>query len=397
MTRTLEALWVAILLLGSARGTAQIQEMIDASEPGDTIVLTGEYEEHDIKIKNPITIIGDATVDVDFNGSGFLIESDSVSIEGVTIKNIKISHTEDFAAIHIKESKHFRVSNTTQESVFFGILIEKSEYGVVEDNNITAINQEQHNSGNGIHAWYSKDLLVQNNHLSGLRDGIYFEFVDNSEITGNTSTGNLRYGLHFMFSDNDTYKRNKFSNNGSGTAVMFSKNIKMYSNEFSANWGSHSYGLLLKEVTDSEIYSNTISGNTIGINAEGLNRIKYMDNLFENNGWAVKFRGACYGNELTANRFIGNSFDIAYDGREHDNNFDGNYWSKYVGYDLDKDGMGDTPYRPVSLFSVISNKTPETLVMMNSMFIKLLDYSERIAPVFTPVKLMDNHPIMKIK
>ena len=36
--------------------------------------------------------------------------------------------------------------------------------------------------------------------------------------------------------------------------------------------------------------------------------------------------------------------------------FDKNYWSNYTGYDLDKNGIGDVPYRPVKLFSYIVNQ-----------------------------------------
>jgi len=94
-----------------------------------------------------------------------------------------------------------------------------------------------------------------------------------------------------MFSNNDIYKNNTFENNGAGVAVMFSKKIKMYDNHFQYNWGSASYGLLLKEINDAEIIGNTFEENTIGINVEGTNRINYKNNTFKRNGWAVKVKG----------------------------------------------------------------------------------------------------------
>ena len=102
------------------------------------------------------------------------------------------------------------------------------------------------NSGNAIHLWYCKNITITGNHAERHRDGIYLEFVDNSVVENNHVINNLRYGLHFMFSDNDQYINNRFLSNGAGVAVMFSKTIKMVNNEFSNNWGSSSYGLLLK-------------------------------------------------------------------------------------------------------------------------------------------------------
>jgi nitrous oxidase accessory protein len=198
-----------------------------------------------------------------------------------------------------------------------------------------------------------------------------------------------------MFSNNDTYEQNTFENNGAGVAVMFSKHIKMCDNTFKKNWGSASYGMLLKEINDAEIKRNVFEENTIGINIEGSNRIDYENNDFINNGWAIKVRGACYTNKFMKNNFLYNSFDIAYNSKVNDNEFSQNFWSNYTGYDLDKDGIGDVPYRPVKLFSYIVNRTPETIVLLRSLFIDIIDFSEKVSPVFTPDNLMDEHPQMK--
>jgi nitrous oxidase accessory protein len=198
-----------------------------------------------------------------------------------------------------------------------------------------------------------------------------------------------------MFSNNDLYEDNYFAENGAGVAVMFSKHIEMYGNTFRKNWGSASYGMLLKEINDAKIERNIFEENTIGINVEGSNRIDYKNNDFIRNGWAVKVRGACYTNVFTENNFLFNSFDISYNSHVNDNSFNSNYWSDYTGYDLDKDGLGDVPYRPVKLFSYVVNRTPETIVLLRSLFIDIIDFSEKVSPVFTPDNLMDEHPKTK--
>jgi len=153
--------------------------------------------------------------------------------------------------------------------------------------------------------------------------------------------------------------------------------------------------MLLKEINDAEIKGNIFEENTIGINIEGSNRIKYINNNFINNGWAIKVRGACYSNKFTGNNFLYNSFDISYNSNINDNEFDKNYWSNYTGYDLNDDGIGDVPYRPVKLFSYIVNRTPETIILLRSLFIDIIDFSEKVSPVFTPDNLLDDHPLIK--
>ncbi len=274
-------------------------------------------------------------------------------------------------------------------------MIEKSKNGRVQGNVLTSEATSQANSGNGIHLWHCSKMTVADNELSGLRDGIYFEFVKKSEVFGNKSEGNLRYGLHFMFSNENAYYNNIFKNNGAGVAIMFSKFVKMHDNRFEHNWGTASYGLLLKEIYDAEIINNVFEQNTIGISVDGSTRINYKNNTFSRNGWAVSIIGACYENIFSRNNFLNNALDLSYNSKINTNKFDNNYWSEYTGYDLDKNGVGDIPYRPVKLFSYIVHNTPETIILLRSMFVDIINFSEKVSPVFTPDNLIDSMPLMQ--
>lgn len=374
-----------------------IQSAIAEAESGDNIkVSQGRYFEYDILVDKSISITGIDQPIVDGNKKGhvFRILADSVSISGLKIINVGQSYTKEFAAIYISKIKYFSIRNLVLENVFFGILVEKSHYGTIENNIISGEAKEEAAAGNGIHLWHCSNVDILNNEVFELRDGIYFEFVSESTISDNFSHDNIRYGLHFMFSNNDEYKNNVFTRNGAGVAVMFSKFIYMYKNVFIKNWGTASYGLLLKEIYDAEIIDNTFEENTIGIKLEGSTRINYFKNNFVRNGWAVKIAGACYINNFKNNNFLHNSFDISYNSKLNDNTFESNYWSSYTGYDLDKDGIGDIPYRPVKLFSYVVNKTPETIVLLRSLFVDLINFSEKVSPVFTPDNLMDSNPLM---
>lgn len=375
-----------------------IRMAIERAEPGDEILVrSGIYKEHDLLIDKTLTLAGDGDPIIDGENIGTIlsVKADDVTVTGLTLTNVGQSYTKEYAAILVHRSRNFRIEGNKLRNVFFGILIEKSHQGSIIGNTVTSLAVDEAGSGNGIHMWHCSHIEVRGNTMNRLRDGIYLEFVNHSEIYENTSSGNIRYGLHFMFSNHNTYHHNVFRSNGAGVAVMFSKFVTMRDNVFEQNWGSASYGLLLKEIYDAEVSDNTFHQNTIGVNIDGSTRIEYQNNTFSRNGWAIKVIGACYENNFTHNDFLQNAFDISYHGRLNDNRFSGNYWSDYTGYDLDKDGIGDVPYRPVKLFSYIVNNTPETLVLLRSLFVDIINFSEKVSPAFTPDNLIDQQPLMR--
>lgn len=375
---------------------SSIAAAVELAEDGDVIrIKKGIYNEYDIQILNKsIKIVGEnfPVIDAGMQGTVFSIQADNFSIEGLNIKNIGKSHTREFAAILVANSNNFVIRNNILETVFFGILVERSTGGKIIGNKVSSNATQQDNSGNGIHLFHSNDITVSDNEVTGTRDGIYLEFANNSIISNNICKNNLRYGLHFMFSNHNEYLDNLFESNGAGVAVMFSKHIKMYRNVFKKSWGNAAYGLLLKEINDAELSHNTFENNTVAISADGTNRINYIENDFKNNGYAINIKGACYRNVFTRNNFLYNAFDVAYSGMLNENEFDQNYWSGYSGYDLNRDGTGDVPHRPVKLFSYLVNRSPEAIVLLRSLFIDIIDFSEKVSPIFTPAELIDANP-----
>ncbi|MFD2696516.1 nitrous oxide reductase family maturation protein NosD [Mesonia sediminis] len=379
---------------------SSIKKAVTEARSGDTIhIKKGTYRENKIVIDKPLYLKGyDYPVIDGLNKADILnVFADGVRISGIKLINVGSSYTEDYAAIRVSKAKNFILEDLILEKIFFGIYLEKASDGIVRNNKILGDAVSEHNSGNGIQLWYSKRITIKENLIQKVRDGIYLEFADHCIIEDNISKDNLRYGLHFMFSNDDAYAQNIFENNGAGVAVMFSKRIEMRANHFRYNWGTASYGLLLKEINDAEIVENIFEENTTGINIEGSNRVNYLKNTFKNNGWAVKVRGACYENKFLENNFLYNSFDVSYNSKLNNNLFLNNYWSSYTGYDLDEDGFGDVPYRPVKLFSYIVNRTPETIILMRSLFVDIIDFSEKVSPVFTPDNLVDKAPLMRKK
>lgn len=375
-----------------------IKQAIERAQPGDTVIVqAGVYREGNIILKKSIVLLGEGfpILDGENRVEILTINAKGGVVSGFTFRDTGIASINDLAAVKLLDSENITVINNRFENVFFGIYAANSSNIRIEGNTLTSDAEAEHQTGNGIHLWKCKHITVHNNRMQGFRDGIYFEFVTHSRITSNHSEGNSRYGLHFMFSHDDEYQDNSFINNGAGVAVMYSKGVTMQNNLFEYNWGASSYGLLLKDISDSRVTGNHFYKNSAAIVMEGSNRIKLEENEFSNNGYAVKLQASCADNVFTRNNFSGNTFDLATNGSLVLNSIDGNYWDHYEGYDLDKNGVGDVPFRPVSLFSMVMERVPTSVLLWRSFFVFVLDRAEKALPVITPENLKDNAPLMK--
>lgn len=384
--------------VGSGHSIKSVKAGLKAAIAGDTVMVdAGHYKEKNILIDKSIVLIGKnhPLLDGENKYEIISIKADGAVIDGFKIVRSGISNLEDLSGIKIYDSKNVIVKNNILDDTFFGIVAENSVNCTIENNKLTALSKGDQQSGNGIHCWKSVDMRIVGNQVSGHRDGIYLEFVTNSIIWRNNAFNNVRYGLHFMFSNDDTYVSNVFKNNGSGVSIMFSQRIKMFNNYFEENWGDAAYGVLLKEISDAYMEGNHFSKNTSAIYMEGANRILMKRNTFENNGWALKIQASCMDVVLERNNFIGNTFDVGTNGSLMLNRFTNNYWDKYEGYDLNKDKIGDIPYRPVSMFSMIVEKYPVAMILFRTFITTLLDKTEKIIPSLTPENLKDDAPLMK--
>ena len=385
------------ILVGKTRAVTSIREGINQASNGDTVLVDkGLYKEGNIILEKSILLKGIdyPVLDGENKYEILTVHANFAIVEGFKIQHGGRSELKDLAGILVYDSDGVIIIDNILDDTNFGIITQHTKNTTIKNNHITAYGKSEVQSGNGINCWRSDSLLIIGNTIKGHRDGIYFEFVTNSLVWRNISTRNVRYGIHFMFSHHDTYIGNVFEENESGVAVMYTTHIHMYNNHFLNNWGDAAYGILLKDITDSDISGNFFTQNTVGILMEGCSRIKMYKNAFYNNGWALKISSSSDDNEFTNNNFIGNTFDISTSGSLVLNTFNGNYWDKYEGYDLNKDNVGDVPYRPVSMYSMVIESNPAALMLFRSLIVTLLDKSEKILPGVTPEQLKDERPLM---
>jgi len=169
----------------------------------------------------------------------------------------------------------------------------------------------------------------------------------------------------------------------------------MNDNVFEQSKGGASYGLLLKEINGGQIRNNIFRNNSVAILMDGGTDLHINHNIIRENGWGMRVVASSTGDVIEGNDFVGNTFDVSTNSSYNANAFDGNYWDKYDGYDLNRDGHGDVPYHPLSLFSTLAEQNEGVLMFYRSFIMNLLDAAEKVMPTLTPDNYVDNRPCVK--
>jgi nitrous oxidase accessory protein len=387
------------IVVRPAGPAATLVAALALAHPGDTITIqSGTYPTDNVIVAlRGVVIRGEGWPVLDGEGRhGILvITADDVTVTGLVLRGAGVSMTNDQAAVRVVERAGCRILDNRFEADFFGIYLQRARHCRIAGNVIHGTGGEEVVNGNGIHLWNATDVVIDSNMVDGHRDGIYLEFSHHVTAAGNRSTANRRYGLHFMFSDSCTYRDNAFVGNAAGVAVMYSRDVTLDHDLFADAHGASAYGLLLKEIRDSRITDNRFHDNTVALYAEGASRNLFAGNEFRDNGWGMRLLASSDDNRFVGNAFAGNSFDVTTNGLGNTNLFHANRWDRYDGYDLDHDGIGDVPFRPVRRFALLVEQHESAILLLRSPFADLLDLAESVFPVLTPETLMDGAPVAR--
>lgn len=376
---------------------ATITAAILAAKSGDTILVSkGIYRER-ITIAKPLVLRGKdrPVIDGVRQGTVVRVKSDNVTIDNFQIINSDRSSLREYCGIHVENAKHVTLENNRLRSNQFSIMLQNCTDINILNNDVESDIYAMQVMGNAIHCWKCERLCIQGNKVGHNRDGIYLEFVYNSDISRNYVSGCERYGLHFMFSHYNKYHHNHFVGSKAGVAVMYTHDVEMYDNIFEESRGGASYGLLLKEIQRGYIHHNNFKNNTVGILMDGGVELNVRHNLFHQNGWGMRVVASSTNDTITRNNFIGNTFDVSTNGSFNSNDFDHNYWDKNEGYDLNKDGISDVPYHMLSLFSTLTERNQTLLLFFRSFLMTLMEQSEKLLPSITPDNYVDHTPSIK--
>ncbi|MGV3519060.1 NosD domain-containing protein [Luteitalea sp.] len=312
------------------------------------------------------------------------VQAADVTLEGFEVSGSGLDLGRDHAAIHVTGPRAVIVGNRIHDALH-GVYVRQADGARIEGNTIVGteatlepvdpmaaagtpaegelceVSLNQNQRGNGVHIWNSSHHVVARNVIRHTRDGVYFSFVDRTEVRDNDIEG-VRYGLHYMYSDDNRFEGNVFRDNAAGAAIMNSRHLVLRRNQFLANRSHRAYGILLQTVDDTTLEENRIVGNTIGLFFESGHGNRVIGNTIAHNHIGIHASDSSDGNQFAGNNFVGNLHTVettggnltsvwSVDGR-------GNHWSGAVTVDLDRDGVADVPHREPDLVGQFRRDLP---------------------------------------
>jgi nitrous oxidase accessory protein len=373
-----------------------ISEAIDRAKAGDTVVVArGVYPVH-LVITKPLHLKGlnRPTLDGGNIGDVIRIKSPDVTIEGFIISNSGADLTAQNAGIYLEPgSDRAVVHNNTINYTLFGLWIEKVKDIQVIANNITGKRDlASAQRGNGIQLYNSRGAKIINNHVSFTRDGIYVDVSDHALFQGNR-LHHLRYGSHYMNSNFNVWENNDSYLNRGGLALMEVRNQTVRNNRA---WGNSDHGIMLRTIVDSIVEHNVVAGNGRGFFIYDAEYNTLHNNLIIANRVGVHLWAGSIHNDVEGNDLINNSEQIKYVASkdEYWGVKTGNYWSNYVGWDSDGNGVGDVPYEANDLVDHLTWKYPAAKLLLNSPAVQTLRLVSRQFPLLRATSIVDQNPRM---
>jgi nitrous oxidase accessory protein len=393
------------LLLFCAHGLAaehtvspgqSIAVAIQKAAAGDTVlIMRGHYSSH-LVIDKPLRLkcLNRPTLDGEYIGDVIRIKSPDVIIEGCIISNSGADLTAQNAGIYLEpKSDRAVIRDNVINYTLFGMWIEKVKDVQVIANNITGMRDlASAQRGNGIQLYNSHGAKVLDNHVSFSRDGIYVDVSDHALFRGNR-LHHLRYGTHYMNSNFNVWENNDAYLNRGGLALMEVRNQTVRNNRA---WGNSDHGIMLRTIVDSVIENNIVSGNGRGFFIYDAEYNTLRKNLIIVNRVGVHLWAGSIHNEVESNDLINNREQIKYVASkdEYWGVKQGNYWSNYVGWDRNGDGIGDVSYEANDLVDHLTWKYPAAKLLLNSPAVQTLRLVARQFPLLRATSIVDQHPRM---
>ncbi len=382
-----------------------IEAALAAAQPGDVIEVHGGTYNAPLVIDKTVSLIGisDPVIDGHGEGSIVLINAPDVVFRGFTVRASGQSLAHEDTGIVI-QAKDVTVSDNLLDDVMFGIYFANAAGGVAQNNIILGKPLEESMRGDGIRVWYSDDVQLIGNVITVGRDTLIW-YSDNITIRDNHLHDN-RYGLHFMYNENAVVEDNIIEHNAVGAYMMYSAGLVMTGNRYINNRGASGYGIALKDMDHAHVANNVFVGNVVGIYLDNSPSLVDEFNTFNQNFIAYNDVGliglpSVQRNIFQRNTFLENYQQVSVQGRGDllgniwSQDGIGNYWSNYVGYDRDGDGIGDMPFRAEKLFESLADGDPILRFFTFSPASQAVDFAASAFPSLRPdPKVIDESPAM---
>lgn len=390
---------LAILLLAAAPAVAApppLQPWIDATPAGGTLTVPAGTYSGPLLISRPIRIEGKNKVTIDGGGKGTVVvlRASDVTLRGLHITHSGDSHDSIDSGLLIEKGERNTIENNLIDDVMFGITVHQSNNNRLANNRIRSKPYEIADRGDGIRLWYSMGNRIEGNDIATIRD-ITVSNSPRNRFVGNTIRDSRR-AMNFLFSHRSLIENNLFTHNATGITVLNSEGMIIRRNRIMHAMEASGAGIALKESSAALVHENEIIHCAVGITADSplhpVNRIVLIDNRIAYNVTGVNFYGERGGHLILRNRFehnlwhatVGDSSSTGDAGDTPGNEWHGNYWDNYEGFDRNSDGVGDTPYEIWAYADRIWLEEPMAKFFRNSPVLELLDFLERLAPFALP-------------
>jgi nitrous oxidase accessory protein len=384
-------------LLVASQGWAMpsLQIFIDLTPVGGTLRPPPGTYSGPIVISKPITLDGQGEVVIDAGGKGTVlsIKADRVTVRNMRLTNSGPSHDQVDAGIMLSGNDSVIESNIIDDTLF-GIHLQQANNNIVRGNRISSRPFNPSLRGEGIRLWYSRENLIESNAMDTVRDMVLANSPEN-RILGN-SISNSRIGMELIFSPDNLIEGNHISDGTTGLVVLYSDGVKVRNNRIIHMRNSSSSALAVKSSSKVVVEGNDIVHCAMGIIANSPthpeNIIFMNDNRFAFNDVAMYFYGESGGHIVHGNRFDNNIIQIAVSapGSALGNDWRGNVWQNYQGFDLDGDGIGDRPHEIYLYSDRIWMDRPMTKFFRSSPAMEMIDFIERLAPFDKPYLILQD-------
>jgi nitrous oxidase accessory protein len=397
---------VTLILFGSSNlyAAPTLQQMIDNTEEGEVLIPPpGTYKEH-IILDKPISIDGKGKVVIDGGGVGtiLIIDTDGANVSGLTLMNSGILHNDVDAGIHVRGKFNVIRDNLILDCLF-GVDLSKSDNNIVKRNQFTSKERSLGLRGDAVRLWYSFENEITDNQISNSRDFVIWYSARN--VIARNDIRNGRYGLHFMYAKHNLVEDNNIYKNSVGIFLMYSDDVVIRHNKIYHALGAAGMGIGMKESSNIDVIDNEILYSSLGLymdvspfQPDTTNRV--YRNTFAFNRIGLQFHNDWHGNLLKDNVFRDNIRQVSVDGfagATH-NEWEGNYWDDYEGFDKDNDGIGDRPYEPRVYSDRLWMDVPDAAFFLGTPLLSLIDFLEKLAPFSDPlIMLKDEKPRFSLK
>ncbi|QNP87866.1 nitrous oxide reductase family maturation protein NosD [Achromobacter xylosoxidans] len=379
---------------------ADLAAAIASAAAGDLLRLAPGSYAGGIVIDKPLTLEGppdrSAIIAGTRQGRTVWVTAADVSLRNLTVTRSGLSLSDMDAGIFLdREAHRALVERNDVLDNLVGVHVWGPADATVRGNRIVG-NKELRvaERGNGVTLWNTPGTRVLDNDISAGRDGI---FVNTSKL--NTFSGNrfhdLRYAVHYMYTNDSEISGNVSTGTDIAYAIMYSHRLVVRDN---VALDSHEQGLMLNYANHSTIANNTVDRAGKCVFIYNANRNTFLDNRFSNCDIGVHFTAGSEGNRISGNAFINNRNQVKYVGtRTLDWSVDGrgNYWSDNTAFDLDGDGIADTAYRPNDVVDQLLWRAPAARILLNSPSISIVRWAQSQFPAILPGGVIDSAPLMQ--